>query len=355
VNELMGGKIVMVSELADAAGKEAFRWLSDQADCGLEWHIFSSRQHTLLGRVRRPNLARYLACARAVLRAKRIGADLIVTHGTHTAVFTGFLRRLTQTRTPHLAWAFTLPEWHRMGDRTRTLVRSGCRNVDRFISFCLMEKENYPRYLDLPPERFQMLYWSASSPPLDRSRAPIVAGQYIASMGSQGRDYATLVEAVRPMTDLHLVIIGMPENLKGLNLPDNVSVYCDIPYADCLNIAHYADFMVLPLSAPDVPTGHGSLITQFLLHKPTIVTRSAAMRDYVRDGQNAIQYDAADPISLRQAIQTLRGDAQLAQQIAANAMAFAERQCNEASTIKFFHDYLRLMDIIPGQPNTPLI
>ncbi len=348
-------KAINLSEDMNPQAREPFRWIADRTDPRIQWRCLSTVQFPRLNRLRKPYLARYLTALRGVWLARRGQADLLVTHGTLMAVWVGLFKRLLGVRTPHLAWGFTLPYWDQHGRLRNQIIRLGVRNVDRFVMFSMIETRNYPRYLDLPPDRFRMVVWSVDRPPVDEQAPPIVPGRYVAAIGREGRDYRTLIDAVRDLPEVKLAVVASPHNLEGIDIPDNVQVFTDIPYGDAMNIAYNSAFMVLPLLSDTIPCGHGSLLSQFLLGKATIVTDSVAMEGYSFPGENVLTYRVRDPQSLREQILTLWHDPALADRLAANALHFAETRCDARYTVDYFHGYLREKGLLTdaGQGGEP--
>ncbi len=273
--------------------------------------------------------------------AKLTHADVVVTHGPEVAEWSGFFLNLFRVRAPHLAWGFTSTSFDDMPRWRRALTRFNLRGVDRFVTFSHRERRVYAELFDLPVERIEMLPFSIGRPPLEEATPALINGEYIAAMGGEGRDYGTLVEAVRALPDVHLVLIARAANLKGLDIPPNVTVKVDIPYADALNIAAHAKLMVIPLRSHDVAGGHLTLISQFHLGIPSIVTRAEVMQGYVIDEENALTCEVGDAEGMRRQIVRLLNNPDLSRKLVANGLRFARTQCAESSTIEYFRDYLR--------------
>ena len=71
--------------------------------------------------------------------------------------------------------------------------------------------------------------------------------QAICAVGSQARDYATLLEAMRRIPHIPLVLVATPANLRGLAVPPNVTVKLNIPRREAEAVIRQSRFMVLPL------------------------------------------------------------------------------------------------------------
>lgn len=333
-------KILNLAEQSQYGEAKVFSWIADKTRPEIEWMHFSTLQFPRLNQIKRPYLARYAAAFNTVRSARKTQADLIITHGTLMAVWVGIFKRLLNVKTRHLAWSFTLPYYNTRDVVRNAIMRFGVKNIDRFIMYSHIETRNYPQYLQLPADRFQMIPWSMNKPEFDRESSPLVKGQYIAAMGREGRDYKTLIQAMATLPDIKLVIVARPENLIGIEIPDNVEVMTNIPYPEAMNVAWHSKFMVLPLLSDTIPAGHGSLLAQFLYNKATIVTDSIAMEGYSIPGENVLVYKAQDAGSLKAQIETLWSQPGLAKNLAEKALEFAESQCTETNTVQYFHDYL---------------
>ena len=331
-------KVLNVFEGNIGHGKDmqGWVWLGDRADPSIQWLSISSGLRNL---ARHSRLARYLAAWRAVSEAGN--SDLIVTHGERMAIWVGLIKRLRRVHTPHLAWAFTAPEMEALNPLQKILFKAGLHDVDRAVMFSRVEARKYPRLFGLPPELFQMVPWSSERPVFDETAPRIVEGGYVASIGGEGRDYETLFDAIRDMPDIKLVIVATPERVKGLDVPDNVTVYTNIPYADAMNIAFHSQYMVTPLASARVAGGHATLIAQFLLEKASIVTEAEAMEGYCKNGKNSLTVPAGDSLALREAILRLQEQPALRIKLAGNALTYARTYCSEGFTVQYFHEYLR--------------
>jgi glycosyltransferase involved in cell wall biosynthesis len=274
--------IVNVSENAEPG----WGWLAGRFDDDpFQWMSFTGRPRSdLEERIQRPRISRYRACLEAARAAKKHGAQLIVTHTPWTAVWTSFACKAMGVKAPHLAFAFTftgLPT----GLRQRFFSRA-LEDVDRFVCFSSIERTRYAKHFNIPEHKIESLHWAVAEPEFDASLAPIEERPYLCAVGGEGRDYRTLVEAMRLLPDYRLAIVARPANVEGLDLPPNVSVRTNIPLTDAWNIIAHSKLMVLPITQADVPCGHVTLITAMNMGIPSIVTESAAMVDYVSNEAN---------------------------------------------------------------------
>lgn len=327
-----------------------WEWITPKTMKGIDWETITTIQTPRLNAIQRPYIARYVTALRAAWKSRHL--DLVVTHGEPMAIWTGLFMRLLGSRAKHLAWAFTMPEYDTYSSYRKMILRFGMKHVDRLVMFSEIETRSYPPLLDVEPDRFRMIPWSADGAHIDRSVPPIVEGEYIAAIGGEGRDYATLFKAMEMLPQRRLVVVASPKSIEGLTPPENVTVYSNIPFSDAMNIAAHAQFLVLPLLSETIPCGHGSIVSQFYLEKATIVTRSQAMNGYAYAEDNVLEYPARDANALKDQIERLYQDTALRDKIAANGLKFANERCSEPYTIEYFHRYVIESGMLEGNGGT---
>ncbi|HFD88239.1 MAG TPA: hypothetical protein ENJ35_11270, partial [Gammaproteobacteria bacterium] len=272
--------------LYDTSGK-IWHWITPKTLEGIDWETITTIQTPELNKIQKPYLARYLTAFRAAWKARN--CDLVVTHGEPMAIWTGIFMRLLNVKARHLAWSFTMPEYDGYGMQRKLLLRFGMKNVDQLVMFSEIETRTYPPLLGVDASRFRMIPWSADGTNADKSAEPLIEGEYIAAIGGEGRDYGTLFKAMAMIPERKLAVVASPASIKGLEVPENVTVFSNIPFGDAMNIAANAQFLVLPLLSETIPCGHGSIVSQFYLEKATIVTASQAMNGYAIAEENVLE------------------------------------------------------------------
>jgi hypothetical protein len=150
------------------------------------------------------------------------------------------------------------------------------------------------------------------------ARAASEPGDYVFSGGGAGRDYATLLDAVRG-TSLQLeIVIFVPGALEA---PPNVRVRGPMPLQAFLERMAGAVAVVVPLDSASSPHGQTTLVQALALGKPVVATRSVGVIDYVRDGENGFLVDAGDVEALRRVLLRLVEDPELRGRLATSAYA----------------------------------
>lgn len=147
-------------------------------------------------------------------------------------------------------------------------------------------------------------------------------GGYVFAGGSAGRDFATLVEAVRG-TALSLEILAFEPAALG-PVPDNVHVRGPLPVQAFLESLAGAVAVAIPLDGAESPHGQTTLVQALALGKPVVATRSVGVVDYLDDGEEGYLVDAGDVPGLRDALLRIVDDEELRTRLAARARARGE-------------------------------
>jgi len=326
--------IVNLSELAPQ-----WHWISTAfRDSGQTWrHVSSQSFHLPVWLPRHTTLSRLLAGRQAV-KLLGDGPSLLVTHGPRPALYGALMagRRFPLMR--HLAYSFNytdLPE-----GLIRRLMARAFRSVERFVVFSTLERKIYADHFDLPLDRFDMLYWGVQPPTVDRNTLPLEHGDYICALGSQGRDYKTLLRAVKSLPRLRLVIVATPESLVDVEIPANVTVRTNVPLAQAMNILAHCRFMVLPLKGSQVPCGHVTIVSAMHLGKAVIATDSSGLEDYIAPQVTALTCPAHDDRAWAVAMQTLYDDPSMSLRLGLAGQHFAREHCTEERVVEYLRQFM---------------
>lgn len=352
VGSLVKRHSVLIVCCTDASDPN-WRWLERPlAGSGIRFEFArASPRNTIERTVRFLNLPRVRGSFEAIVLARKRNAQIIVSHGPALAAWCGFFARIFRLRIPIIAHSFNFTELPGLAKRmafARMLAK-----IDRFIVFSTIERTVYVKAFNLPEARFNVVLWGVRPPAVDPPDTPLQEGDYICAIGGNARDYETLMEAARLLPHIRFVCVVRPDNLEGLCIPPNVVVLTNLPLGKTMNILKYSRLMVLPLLDSEVPCGHVTLVAAMHLAKPMVITDSDGVRDYVRDGYNALTIPARSASALAKASERLWSDDELRRRLGKNGQLFAARECTEERTVEHFSGLLAAMDLMPPLETEP--
>ncbi|MDH5365052.1 MAG: glycosyltransferase, partial [Dehalococcoidia bacterium] len=113
--------------------------------------------------------------------------------------------------------------------------------------------------------------------------------------------------------------------IKGLRVPDNVTIEYDLSLDDFLQRMRQSYIVVIPLKEPEKPTGQLVLLQAMGMGKATIISDGEGVPSYIRNGVEAILVDVGNVSALREAILSVIKDTELYSKLSHSAIqAFRE-------------------------------
>jgi glycosyltransferase involved in cell wall biosynthesis len=141
------------------------------------------------------------------------------------------------------------------------------------------------------------------------------------------RDFATFAEAVAPL-DADAEIIALPRNVAGVTLPANARVR-RVSLVELRELYARAACVVVPQRGDEFSYGADGGLTVLLeamaMARPIVATDRQLVREYVDHGVEALLVQPEEPAALREAIEAVLGDRELAESLGAAARVRVER------------------------------
>jgi glycosyltransferase involved in cell wall biosynthesis len=218
--------------------------------------------------------------------------------------------------------------WRRASRARRAVLRASLRSAARVICLGESQRSELISLAGLDPERVVTMLV-----PVDAEffqPRSIAGGRTVLSVGKDlARDYATFLEAVRPLA-VDATLVSHPRNVDKLDLPPNTALRGSVPFSELREFYAGAACVVLPQRADDYPYGsEGGGLTALLeamaMGRPIVASERAILRDYVEDGVEALLVPAEDSAAMREAIERVLSDPELARSLGAAARARVER------------------------------
>ncbi len=144
------------------------------------------------------------------------------------------------------------------------------------------------------------------------------AGSYLYSVGRSYRDYKTLMAAAQSCNH-KFVIVTSNAAIKGLVIPDNVTVYRNTFGEESDRLMQQAAAVIIPLSRINSPAGEYTMLEAMYYGKPVIITQTLITQEYIMHGQNGYLVPWHDSNAIVEAINTLFADPEKADAIGRRA------------------------------------
>jgi len=274
----------------------------------------------------RPPL-RYLA---QVVRAyrKRRQYDVVLTWGESLSLLFALLLKITGTRTRHIALMYWISP-----PKKALLLAAVQSHIDQIITWSSVQRAFGIERLGIPAEKFTLVrhpvdqdFWRPADFPAPASGGGSdwgSSGDVIAAVGNEMRDYPTLIRAMRDLPMACHIAARDVQPGSSRRLARRASMLADGPLPPNVTIgeksypqlrALYARsrFVVIPLLPTDTDNGVRGALEAMAMGKAVICSRTRGQVDVIDEGKTGLFVPQGDPAALRQAIQYLWDNPELA-------------------------------------------
>jgi glycosyltransferase involved in cell wall biosynthesis len=296
----------------------------------------------ILGRRWADNFAGILAALRIFRRRRHCHG--VVTDGGASGVLLAWMQALLPWgRKPHVMidcnWYLPRGRWRQWFKGLR--LRLASRAVQHFVVWASHEIEDYARTFGLPREKLAYVPFHTT---LHDYTFEIRDDGYVFAGGNFDRDYATLIEAVRPLGAPTWIATTRPEQLAGIEVPPCVRIE-GTTHAGFRQAMAAAKLVVVPMQNGLLHSGgQQTCLNAMYLGKPTIAVGRRWAADFITDGVDGLIVDYEDPAALRAAIRRILDDPEAARRMGERARARAAEFTTERCM-------RRVYELTVGQPN----
>ncbi|HUT04549.1 MAG TPA: glycosyltransferase family 4 protein [bacterium] len=266
---------------------------------------------------------------------------LICGQVTMVSICLGLFQRLLFLHRPVLivrefmlgAYKAGTPSWFRLA-----LIKFIFKEVALIVCSSHTEAEHYCELLGWPSSRAVFLHLPSLRPhlrPKSTSEAP-----FILSAGRTGRDYGTLLQAVKGL-ELKVTLVCSPKNLEGLEIPDTVQVRYDISRTEYESLVESCTFLVIPLVKANCSAGQRVIEAAMSCGKAVIATNTAGTEDYIINGETGILVKPDDVGAMRSAVWSLWEDTELRERLGKLGREYALRHFSDEAYAEGFLNHLK--------------
>lgn len=209
--------------------------------------------------------------------------------------------------TPHVLIAHNLTSRRRRAFQRWTPF---LRGVDRVIVLSRAQERHLIDEAGVAAEKVHFIYDKVDHRFFRPGGEP--DGGFVFSVGAEQRDYATLVEAVRP---LKIPLIIVPSSAwagrsdVGSSLPAHVQIRRDLTHVALRQLYDRASIVAVPLRAGvRYAAGVNAVLEAMAMGKPVVASRTPGLEGYVQDGETGKLVPAANPGALGETLVALLAD-----------------------------------------------
>lgn len=331
-----------------SGNSRAWNWYALDSRDQVRWIFFNEDPKSFIEkRIQRPKLSRIFGAFRCVRGSIREHAVAIAAHSQVGTMWCAIALRLLRVSTPLLSFSFHFSELP-TGIR-RSILRWALVRVERFTVHSEPERARYSAHFGIPITRFDLVRWGVQASSVEFDTPSPVAGDYICALGKDGRDYVTLLSAMKQLPEIKLVIVARPYNLVGVDIPDNVKVFYDIPIDVAIGILRGSQLMALPLKNGDTSCGHITIVSAMFCRKAIVATKSSGIADYFPSGYDSPMVPARDVDGWVKALRTMINNPDRGKKCASMGEEFAHLYCSHDEVCKHTLEVFRKAGIPIGR------
>lgn len=198
--------------------------------------------------------------------------------------------------------------------------------VDKYVVWARREIKEYSKTFGIKSDKFIFIPYHTT---LDNYKLDVNEGDYVFSGGNFGRDYVTLIEAVRDIPVNVEIACTRPEIFEAMLIPKNVSIK-GYTHEDFLKKMANCRINVVSLDTNLLHSGgQQTFLNSMFLGKPTIVNDPDGASDYIIHGEDGLLVPPKDPQALRDAIIMLLKNPNFAKKIGDRAKEKAKHYSTE--------------------------
>lgn len=261
-------------------------------------------------------------CISFIISMRAVGYNVLVLDSAITGFFVSvFLRFIKRPRI--IISSFNVPR--RRNRFWKIIARFVYKRVDHFVVHSTHDIDLVCKMLKTSEKQISFFPYVRDMPSTGKPSPSIrekINSPYIFSYGGNARDYKTFMDALDG-TGINAVIAARDYNLRGLDIPDNVCVFTNIPLEDCDRLVSNCLFTCFTFDGTEPSCGQISIVTSFMLSKPVICSRWIGVMDYVEDGKNGLLAEIFNVEELRGKIRELYNNTELRNQLSEGATQWA--------------------------------
>jgi glycosyltransferase involved in cell wall biosynthesis len=254
-------------------------------------------------------------------------ADVIVTPLGTLLPLASRLRRGPKTVVLNINHCTAL---RRLSGWRRKLLAASLRSADAIVCLADAQRRLLLEQVPLDPAKVHLALLGVDDTfysPGPRGPEPL---QVLAVGRDQGRDYATLAEALRSL-DVETTIVASERNVRGIAFPPNATIELDVSPIRLRELYGRAACVVVPTRAQEFDhgadcSGQTVLLDAMAMGRATVISRRSTLDDYIDEGTTALVVTPESPAELEAGIRRVLEEAGVRERLEREGRARVERE-----------------------------
>jgi glycosyltransferase involved in cell wall biosynthesis len=203
-------------------------------------------------------------------------------------------------------------------------------HFDAVILMSSVQRNFAISHIGVPEAKVPLLRWPVDTKfwrPMKRDEVRLCA------VGREMRDYQTLIESIRDTgIPIHIAANTVPgkqdpwqETLARLDQSSSLITVGKKNYSELRELYASSRFMVMPVLPTDTDNGSTSILEAMAMGKPVVCSRTAGQVDIIEEGKTGLYVPLQDPRAMRDAIEYLWKNPEVAQAMGRNALDYVQR------------------------------
>lgn len=250
--------------------------------------------------------------------------DVVLSHGMQSGIMLCLLRRLFgKGKYKHIVFDIGAFNSAREEGRALKFMQFAGKSLDGVIYHTKSQKEYYEKCHPYLVDKSVYIPFGTDA---EFFAGDSIPGKYILCVGSDKRDWDTLIEAYLNTDQKYkLRLIG---NTSVETSSENIEVLGRVSIEELKNQICGAAFCVLPLKYMNYSFGQMTLLQQMALGKAVIVANVPSVWEYI-DEKHLVSYEPENAGDLKEKLQKLMDDPKMCNELGKNAKEAVRTLYNE--------------------------
>lgn len=273
--------------------------------------------------------------------------DLVLSHGMQSGIVLCLWRRLFgKGKYKHIVFDIGAFNSAKEDGKALKLMQFASKTLDGVIYHTAMQEEYYKKCHPWLLQKSRYIAFGTDSDffvgeKTQKAEIKRTGKSYILSIGYNKRDWDTLIKAYEKLdTEVELHLLG-DDSWKNDN--PKIKVIPPVSVVEMKQMIEECLFGILPLKWFNYSFGQMTLMQQMALGKAVIVSEVPSLKDYVRDGIDALVYPPEDVDALAERMKVLLEDENLRERIGKEASRTIKERINEKSMAKVIEKYIDII------------